>query len=332
MVHTRSSPNTTEFDLQPDPEVDGSGDTMSPPKQTYKIDLIQIVKFSGEIPDGFLDAGAGDWWNRLRINIRTAELANATPWPDEVKRSVVGLKLAGKAARWYVQNFGALDQLQFDQLGQALRDEFGCRLSAIEIGQELMKAVKRARESYEEYAYRLRVMAMADNNGEESRATLEAALIALIQGAWPQQRLALIGQTRRNSSDPLSQINNAIEWLTRASGYDGRKRTHPSTDNKENAHQQQFGKQSGDAKPKRTRAPAEGAKPPKQRRRDFSNEICDVCGIHGHETSYHQQWAARENARRSHGSARTAERVIERADDSDNTTETKAQVPTTDDQ
>lgn len=59
-------------------------------------------------------------------------------------------------------------------------------------------------------------MSVEGNGSMENHATIEVALAAFTQYACPQQRVGIIDQTRRNTADPLDQLNSAIEFLCRA--------------------------------------------------------------------------------------------------------------------
>lgn len=133
MAILRSRAQTAFDSTEPEPE-----DTMTTPKEVYKIDLVSVDKFTGEKPVGLLDAGAGGWWNWLGISIQLTEMANATTWPQNIKKAVAGSHLAGRAARRFVPNYTTISPMDFEQLGDALRAEFACKLSLIEVGAELM--------------------------------------------------------------------------------------------------------------------------------------------------------------------------------------------------
>ncbi|GMF29795.1 unnamed protein product [Phytophthora lilii] len=72
--------------------------------------LITIEKFSGAIRDGYLDAGANEWLDRLKDNIADAETFNDRTWPEQAKCSALTSSLIGT---WYLRNWDVLPRTSF---------------------------------------------------------------------------------------------------------------------------------------------------------------------------------------------------------------------------
>lgn len=252
----------------------------------YSTKQVEIEKFSGAVPEGRLDAGAGAWIKSLQRQIRYGEIRDQTKWPDDIKVMLLESNLTGTARMWHQANYNEQDIVPYDQLKQALRNHFRCRLDRMDISAHLKRTSKLATETYLEYAQRLREIASAMNDGEEDTLTLEDALTTFVSNAWPQHRVALLGHVQPRSINPHRELEKAIEYLTRIAGHDGKRRTSADTaPRKPRAKRPERG--DGEEAFKRER-------PPKAPRRDYSNTFCGKCKRSGHSTDYHDKWVARQ--------------------------------------
>ncbi|KAE9040806.1 hypothetical protein PR001_g6897 [Phytophthora rubi] len=281
---TAASSSTRMADLagnEPDPE----------PSNSKKLSTkqVQIESFSGEVKDGFLDAGAGDWLKRLIIQIRLGEMVDGKVCPDGIKLMVVAAHLKGAASTWFMRKFDSLQAMTFGDFCEALRERFRCNLDRLEISAALGRTMKRANESYADFGHRFHTIAATMNNGEESRATAEDALSTFVKSAWSQHRAPLLSCVKMQSGDPWAEMDAAIMYLTKVAGHDGRRRI-------PNASAPAAAPQEKQVPIKRREHPAQdsGKRSLKAPRRDFSNATCSTCNRCGYTTSYHDQWAARQ--------------------------------------
>ncbi|KAE9038825.1 hypothetical protein PR003_g6040 [Phytophthora rubi] len=113
---------------EPDPE---------PTPKKFSTKLADIENFTGEVKDGYLDAGAGNWLKRLSIQIRLGEMVDGRTWPDPIKKMVVAAHLQGAASTWSMRRFDSLQSMTFDGLCTALRYNFRCPLDRHEISAAL---------------------------------------------------------------------------------------------------------------------------------------------------------------------------------------------------
>ncbi|KAF4132189.1 hypothetical protein GN958_ATG18627 [Phytophthora infestans] len=171
-------------DREPDPE--------PPTFKKHSTKLVKIENFTGEVKEGFLDAGAGDWIKRLKIQIRLGEMVDEAAWPDSIKMMVVAAHLGGAASTWFIRRFDMLQGVSFDALCIAIREQFRCPLDRLEISSTLGRTIKKANESYADFAHRLSTIAATMNDGEETKATAEDALSTFIKNAMPQHRAYLL--------------------------------------------------------------------------------------------------------------------------------------------
>jgi hypothetical protein len=253
----------------------------------FSTKQITLENFTGEVKEGSLDTGAGDWLKRLSIQIRLGEMLDAKVWPDSIKMMVVAAHLECVASTWFMRKFDTLQEMSFSELCSALREQYRCPLDRLEISAALGRTVKRANESYADFAHRLNTIAATMNDGEESKSTAEDALATFVKNAWPQHRASLLSCVHMQSDNPWREMEGAVKYLTKVAGHDGRRRystTGAAPLQDKPAPTKRNEPSTPSASNRRMKAP----------RRDFSSAVCDTCHRRGHTTGYHYQWVARQ--------------------------------------
>lgn len=266
-------------DREPDPE--------PPTSKKHSTKLVKIENFTGEVKEGFLDAGAGDWIKRLKIQIRLGEMVDEAAWPDSIKMMVVAAHLGGAASTWLIRSFYVLQGVSFDALCIAIREQLRCPLDRLEISSTLGRTNKKANESYADFAHRLSTIAATMNDGEETKATAEDALSTFIKNAWPQHRASLLSCIKTQSDNPWHEMEEAVKYLAKIAGHDGRRQLSSAPPN--------FSRDKVGKMKRTDHSPSElSGRRSKAPRRDYSNAVCGVCQRRGHTTGYHDQWSTRQ--------------------------------------
>ncbi|GMF33411.1 unnamed protein product [Phytophthora lilii] len=157
--------------------------------------LITIEKFSSAIRDGYLDAGAYEWLERVKENIADAETFNDRTWLEQAKCSALTSSLIGRASTWYLRSRDAL-----------LR----------------ASTTKLPLESYDEYTHRLSRIAAGLNRGRINNYTEQQALSTSINHAYRRFRDALLAQLDVEAEVATEELERAIDLLSRLAGLDGR--------------------------------------------------------------------------------------------------------------
>lgn len=290
-MSSHSSHEEDEIDREPEPALHEDGEDVeygeeapaprAAPQAIPKVNLklITIEPFTGEIRDGYFDAGAHEWFERLQAQIEDAENLNGRTWPEPLKCSVLTTRLVGAAATWRMRNRNTLPKNSLRDLGRAFLLKFRSRLSVQRLSILLAGAAKLPQESYDEYAHRLSQIATGLNQGRVSNYTEQQALSTFVNLAYPRYRDTLLAQVNVDADDATEEFETAINLLSRLAGNDGRRK-----------------KRHYDASPgPRTGSANAGiSSDPKRQRWDFSNAFCRTCNQRGHTTNYHDRFVAQQ--------------------------------------
>lgn len=217
------------------PETMESRNVDDPKRKGLATKTIKIKPFSGQTPSGAIDPGTERWLRAFNREMEVAQCINFQKWTDQQKKSVLLLNLTDQARNWVLDLEDKFDQLNYNELTDALRHEFSSKLSADQITIKINMERKIPTETYREFGDRLIAMTEALQGGSAIQSNVELALGSLIKNAWPKYKDILLSQVTRNSQDPRAEMNHAIEMLTRFAGSDGaiskRKLSHPEITN-----------------------------------------------------------------------------------------------------
>lgn len=328
-MSSHSSNEYDEIDREPEPRLEDGGEggqgggagqggevedavveIASEPKQKLNVKLVNIENFSGAIRDGYLDAGAPEWFERLQVQIDDAQILNGRTWPEPVKCSVLSNHLTGTASTWFIRNRSTLPRNSFHDLGRAFLQKFRSRLSVQRQAVLLASTTKLPHESYDEYAHRLSQIATGLNHGRANDYTEQQALSTFIQLAYPRYRDTLLAQIDVEADDAAGEMEKAINLLSRLAGSDGRmkKRRYDAVSG--------GGDQVKRARPGHAAIAATSNQKKPRDRWDFSNALCKICDQRGHTTNYHDRHVAEEQRKKTtNHSAGHAAAAVQSSDD-----------------
>ncbi|ETI37834.1 hypothetical protein F443_16294 [Phytophthora nicotianae P1569] len=296
-MSTHSSHGDEEIDREPEPSISEGGEDVEheeeapndpaiQPATTHhaptkiNLKLITMEPFTGEVRDGYFDAGAHEWFERLQAQIEDAENLNGLSWSEQLKCSVLTSRLVGAAGTWRIRNRGTLPKNSFRDLGHAFLQKFRSRLSVQRLSILLAGATKLPLESYDEYAHRLSQIATGLNQGRVSNYTEQQALSTFVNLAYPHYRDTLLTQVNVEADDASEEMETAINLLSRLAGNDGRMRKrHYDTGSGSRTGSANAGVSSNNSK---------------KQRWDFSNALCRTCNQRGHTTNYHDRFVAQQ--------------------------------------
>ena len=252
-----------------------------------KIDLklITIEPFDGSTKNGYLDPGAFDWLERLKVQFDLAELLGGQSWPEKVKCSVMASRLTGAAGTWFYRNSATLPTASFRDFGNRFLEHFRCKLPSQAIAVQLAETRKMPAESYAEFAHRLSQIATGLNKGKINSFTEQQALSSFITHAYPKYRTELEAKLHQEADDATSELDEAVELLTRLAKSDGRMVNFK----RKSAEDQQWSTNAGD---KRQRKVGTAMMAANKSQWDFSDAFCRVCKEFGHTTNFHDRHVA----------------------------------------
>lgn len=310
--------NDTHEEPRPEPPTNVGEDGNDAGKQAGRIDLknVKISQFDGSVKSGEFDSNVKDWWEELRDQVQDAQLLANQTWSDDVKKSVLKLFLTGMARRWFRRWRSDHANASFEQAGSALVAAFRVRLTDQEITQRVYSEKKRWSETYREYADRLLVMTDTLEGGNSFAFNARHALNTFIRLAYPNYANVLKGRIDQRATDPLAELDRAVETLTEVAETDGRARanrpkppTKPERSNMTAKRPQPQGK-GRDAKPsknpKKRAAQAQAAvverkkkKPANTVNNRRASFTCYECGQNGHTAAYHRKYLSGKDASES---------------------------------
>ncbi|KAF4145513.1 hypothetical protein GN958_ATG05316 [Phytophthora infestans] len=254
-----------------------------------KIDLklITIKPFDGSTKDGFIDPGAYDWLERLKVQIHLAETLTERKWPETVKCGVLASRLTSEAGTWYYRNSSNLPKDSFCDLANKFMENFRCKLPVQTIAVTLANTRKFPQETYATYAHRLSQIAAGLNRGKANSYTEQQALSTFINHAYPRFRVDLEAKLDQEAEDATGELESAVVLLTKLAKSDGKI-------NPNKRRSEDFSRDGSDKKPRISgSASATTAKAPRPRW-DFSDALCKTCNERGYTTNYHDRHVAQQ--------------------------------------
>ncbi|KAJ8575948.1 hypothetical protein ON010_g3265 [Phytophthora cinnamomi] len=147
-------------------------------KPEINVKLVNIENFLGAIWDGYLDAGAHEWFERLQMQAEDAQTLNGRTWPEPVKCSVLSNHFTGTASTWFVRNRSTFPRDSFRNFGREFLQMFRSGLSVQRQGVLLASTTKLPHQLYNEYAHQLSQITTGLNHGRGNEYTEQQATLS----------------------------------------------------------------------------------------------------------------------------------------------------------
>ncbi|KAI9999226.1 hypothetical protein PInf_004046 [Phytophthora infestans] len=303
-------------------------------KRTDKIDLrnVKSKTFSGAVSPGAYDSGVRDWWEQFADQVEDAQILAGQEWSENAKKAALSIFLTDSARRWLKTYRVAFPSATCEE---AVVAKFRPNLTDREITARIYSEVKRASETYQEYADRLVQMADGLTGGVTQSSNAHHALGTFLRLAWPQRKYIVQAHIRGKMGTPTEILNDAVRFLSELSQSDGRlddykrrKLTDGSRalkgDAKANPADASFKGPRLHSKAPRAKSNVaiveRKRKPTKAPRR--GGVVYFICGEEGHTAKYHRQHLSEDKTEtvdsRAQGNVAKAEDAVgDSAEDSD---------------
>ncbi|GMF61724.1 unnamed protein product [Phytophthora fragariaefolia] len=197
-------------------------ETAPPSPKKPKIKDVRCSNFKGtEVYPG-LGAGFENFIHEFEHAIKTEELVNGPTWTNELKASVIVNFLEGKASRYYHkkncewQRRNGGQSMPYDGVKRAMRAEFGCKLSQLELATK-MQCSKREGDSWHEYLEYLNFIEGL-MEGDQSKMVMEG----FGNHACPELAATLLSSVSEDAADYVLETDRMKRLLYKLKG-DGRR-------------------------------------------------------------------------------------------------------------